>query len=306
MPSNGTTMTQGKDIIYVNGDSFTEGCDIADHLYPNFKKNYSLNELLSIPFADAIANQKNSIREKIAFADANGAKNFEFNAYQMTLRWSSVLQNILNKPVVNLSSRGGSSMYAIAYRTMADVVALKDQGYNITDIIIQVTAGGRCDIFKNTEDSEEPQRSLNGESPDTLKILKYNITSANIQNSKYQGLMEQILLYETFDFNDYRVIHDLFTLQHALTALTNARIIFVDSAFYRKTISGDKFFTFKNCNLPDDIHVVKFKKQLDQEIELSMLECVEPDEPETITMGMHFTAKVHDMFAKKIAERYFQ
>ena len=298
MPSNGTTMIQGKDVVYVNGDSFTEGCDIADHLFPHFKKNYSLNELLSIPFKDAIANQQKSIQDKANFGKSHPGINAELNAYQRSLRWSAILQNILNKPVINLSSQGGSSMHAIAYRTIADVVALKDQGYNITDIIIQITAGGRVSIFKNTEDWEEP--------PSREPILKYNITSANIQSSKYQDMMNQILLHETYDFSEYRVIHDIFMLKHALSALTNARIIFVDSVFYKKTLSDHKFFTFKNCNLSNNIHVVQFKKQLDQEIELSMLECVEPDEPETMTTSMHFTAKVHELFAKKIAERYFQ
>jgi hypothetical protein len=291
-------MTHGKDVIYVNGDSFTEGCDIADHLYPNFKKNYSSNELLSIPFRQAIQNQINSIQEKAEFSQKHPVEDSGFIAYQRTLRWSSVLQTILNKPVLNLSSRGGSSMYAIAYKTIADVVALKDQGYNITDIIIQITAGGRFDIFKNTEDYEEP--------PGLSNILRYNITSANRHMSEYKDMMEQILSHETFEYNDYRVLHDLFMLKHALIALTNARIIFVDSLFYKKTISGDKFFTLNHCNVSNDMHIVKFKKQLDQEIELSMLECVEPDEPETMTTGMHFTAKVHDRFAKRIAERYFQ
>jgi hypothetical protein len=291
-------MTQGKDVIYINGDSFTEGCDIADHLYPNFNKNYSSNELLSIPFRQAIENQVKSIQEKADFGQMYPVENLGFLEYERTLRWSSVLETILNKPVLNLSSKGGSSMYAIAYKTIADVVALKDQGYNITDIIIQITAGGRFDIFKNTEDYEEP--------PGLSNILRYNITSANRYMSEYKDMMEQILSHETFEYNDYRVLHDIFMLKHTLIALTNARIIFVDSLFYKKTLSGDKFFTLKNCNVSDDMHVVKFKKQLDQEIELSMLECVEPDEPETMTTGMHFTAKVHELFAKKIAERYFQ
>jgi hypothetical protein len=124
--------------------------------------------------------------------------------------------------------------------------------------------------------------------------------------SKYKDMMEHILSHETFEYSDYRVLHDMFMLKHALTALTNARIIFVDSLFYKKTISGDRFFTLNHCNVSNDMHIVKFKKQLDQEIELSMLECIEPNEPETMTTGMHFTAKVHELFAKKIAERYFQ
>jgi hypothetical protein len=286
-------MIRGKDIIYVNGDSFTQGCDLEDHLYPGLKKNYSLNELLSIPFQQVIDHQRISIQEKEVFANSNAEENSKFLDLQRTLRWSSALQDILNKPVFNLSSHGGSSMYAIAYRTMADIVALKDQGYNITDIIIQITSSGRFSIFKNTEDWEEPPRPTR----------RYNITSANIHSTKYQ--IDQLLIHETLEFNDYRVLHDLFTLKYALTSLTNARIIFVDSVFYKKTLSKYDCFTFKDCNLPQNDHVVQFKKQLDQDIKLSMLECVEPSEPDTITTSLHFTAKVHRRFAELIAETYF-
>jgi hypothetical protein len=75
--------------------------------------------------------------------------------------------------------------------------------------------------------------------------------------------------------------------------------------FYKKTLSKYDCFTFKDCDLSPDNHIIKFKKQLDQDIKLSMLECVEPSEPDTITTGLHFTAKVHRRFAELIAETYF-
>lgn len=296
-------MTQGKDIIYVNGDSFTQGCDIADHLYPSFKKNYSLNELLAVPFREAVANQQAGIEAKAEYQKEHPESNSKFLEYERQYRWSTRLEAILNRPVMNISSHGGSSMYAIAYRTIADVIALQNDGYNITDIIIQITACGRFSIFKNTEIFEEPPGTRHH------RHSNYNIFTTNAMSSrgtKYQSLVEQMLLHESFEFNEYRVLHDLLMLKSALASLTGARIIIVDSVFYKKTISGDKFFTLDKCNLAENNHIVQFKKQLDSEIELSMLECVDPDEPDTITTGMHFTAKVHDLFAKKIAERYFQ
>lgn len=296
-------MTQGKDIIYVNGDSFAQGCDIADHLYPNFKKNYSLNELLSIPFKQAIENQRSLIHTRTQYQINNPGSNLEFLEYERQHRWSSKLEQILNRPVVNISSHGGSSMYAIAYRTIADVIALQNDGYNITDVIIQITSGGRHSIFKNTDLHEEPSGTRHHRHG-KYNILSTNLTRAN--NEKYQGLAEQLAIHEHIDFNEYRALHDLLMLKSALISLTGARIIFVDSVFYRKTLGKDVFFKFENCQLGNNNHVLKFKKQLDNDIELSMLECIDPDEPDTMTVGMHFTAKVHELFANKIAERYFK
>ena len=204
---------------------------------------------------------------------------------------------------MNISSHGGSSMYSIAYRTIADVIALQNDGYNITDIIIQITSCGRFSIFKNTEIFEEPPGTRHH------RHSNYNIFTTNAMSSrgtKYQSLVDQMLLHESFDFNEYRVLHDLLMLKSSLTSLTNARIIIVDSVFYKKTIGSDAFFSLEACQLSKNNHVLQFKKQLDSDIELSMLECLDPDEPDTMTVGMHFTAKAHDIFAKKIAERYFQ
>jgi len=294
-------MTQDKNIIYVNGDSFTQGCDVEYHLRPDFKKNFSINEILSMPFKQAVDDQKAVMAEHAQWNKNNPTEHKKLLEYQKEMRWSSRLEKILNRPVFNISSQGGSSMYAISYRTIADVIALKKAGYNITDIIIQITSAGRFSFFKNTLDFEEPiydqQKTM---------IKKYNMVSFTVGTSvkEYQRMIEGIVMNETFEYSEYRLLHDLLMFKHALISLTGARVIFVDSVFFKKTV-GHKLFTFDNCELPEDNHVLEFKKQLDDEIELNMMECVDPDEPDTMTTGLHFTAKVHDIFAKKIAERYF-
>jgi len=295
-------MIQGKDIIYVNGDSFAQGCDIADHLYPGFKKNFSLNELRSKPIQQALDDQFDSIKYKNKFQTENYVSYLGFLAYERNFRWSSRLEAILNKPVMNISSHGGSSMYAIAYRTISDVIHLQNSGYNITDVIIQITSGSRHSIFKNTELHEQPS------GPGQYRHSKYNIISFNrntVDKDQYVELAEQLSLHEQPEFTEYRALHDLLMLKSSLASLTKARIILVDSVFYKQTIGEVKLFELDKI-LEENSHIVQFKKQLDQEIELSMLECIDPDEPDTMTAGMHFTAKVHDIFANKIAERYFQ
>ena len=295
-------MTQDKNIIYVNGDSFTQGCDVEYHLRPNFKKYFSINEILSMPIKQAVANQKAIIEEHAQWNKNNPIEHKKLMEYQKEMRWSSRLEKILNRPVFNISLQGGSSMYAISYRTIADVIALKKAGYNITDVIIQITSAGRFSFFKNTLDFEEPSHDCQ-----KTMIKKYNMVSFTVGTGveEYKRMMEGIVMNETFEYSEYRLLHDLLMFKHALISLTGARVIFVDSVFYRKTV-GDKLFTFNNCELPENNHVLEFRKQLDDDIELSMIESVDPDEPDTMTAGLHFTAKVHDKFAEQIAERYFR
>ena len=145
-------MTQDKSIIYVNGCSFTEGCDMADHMYPFFEKYYSLNEIRSEDLKVRERKQAAALKQKYKFNDtlANESLVQSIFEFERNSRWSNKLADKLGRSVYNLSSQGGTSMYAIGHRTMADLHVLQHQGYTITDIIIQVTAPGRYSFFGPT------------------------------------------------------------------------------------------------------------------------------------------------------------
>jgi hypothetical protein len=298
-------MTHDKTIVYVNGDSFTEGSDMADHMYPFFKGYYSLKDITSQNIDVRLAEQTAAIDSKFNFHVERGSSDplvQQINQFEYDNRWSNKLSEVINRPVYNLSSQGGSSMYAIAYRTMSDIYLLLQQGYTITDVIIQVTSAHRYSFFKNTEDHHEPQRKHNSR--------YYHILSGNTLHSPglNKDLLKMIITEEPADMAEYRWLHDVYMLKNAIAQLTGARVIFVDSVFYVRTISDVNSFDFKyspwlNKNPTD--YLLDFKKTLDNEIKLSMLDCIDNDEPDTITNGMHFTAKVHERFAKLIARTYF-
>lgn len=302
MLSNGTTMTQGKDIIYVNGDSFTEGCDLADHLYPFFKKYYSLQEIITTDSDIIRDNQISAVNQKDNFNEhiEDNLLAKEIAQFEINNRWSNKLSEQLGKPVYNLSSQGGSSMCAIFHRTLADLYRLQKQGYQITDILIQVTSPSRYSFFKETQDWEEPQR-YNGND------YHYHIKSINPISDA--DVIDNLSNNEHYEMSIYRWLYNMYMFKHAISSITKARLILVDSAFYPNSIFGINTFELLH---PDwltknkDDYLLDFKKQLDDEIELSMLDCIDLNEPETVTTGLHFTAKIHDRFAKKISERYFR
>jgi hypothetical protein len=298
-------MTQDKSIIYVNGCSFTEGCDMADHMYPFFEKYYSLNEIRLEDLKVRERKQAAALKQKYKFNDtlANESLVQSIFEFERNSRWSNKLADKLGRSVYNLSSQGGTSMYAIGHRTMADLHVLQHQGYTITDIIIQVTAPGRYSFFAPTIVQQEPQRKVND------RYYHLNTGSHTNPGPFRQDLIESILYAESWEMTEYRWLHDLYMLKHAIQSITNCRVILVDSIFYIKNIAGiSNNFNFRNSswlkkNSQD--YLLDFKKTLDEELKLSMLDVIDPDEPDTVTNGMHFTAKVHERFAELIARTYF-
>jgi hypothetical protein len=224
--------------------------------------------------------------------------------YEAEKRWSSQLANILDRSVVNISSHGGSSMYAVAHRTMADLSALRQQGHTISDVIIQLTFPGRYSFFGQVDDMDEPQLDRHGRF--------YHIKSGAIINPQNlrRSLLEEICYEETHEMAQYRWLHEVYMLKYAVEAVAQARVIFVDSTFYLKDFHGPSHFRFTpqshwlKKNSQD--YLLDFKKTLDEEVKLSMLTVIDPDEPDTVTASMHVTEKVHKKFAEQIAERYFK
>jgi len=299
-------MTQDKKVIYVNGDSFTEGCDTADYLLPFETTNYSLNDIRTsdpVRKLSTIKRQQEFIKKRssICSSDANLADMISKETKKN--RWSSELERLLGKQVMNLSSHGGSSMFAICYRTISDIYELVKRGYEVTDILLQVTAMSRTSVFQNIEDREEPVRSH-------LEHKRYMIKSGNIFYST-EDMKDYVREYFTLEkpgFNLYRYFHDLYVLKHTLKSMVpNARLIFLDSAFHKNTIypPGTPFEDDVDLRLLGYNHVLDFKKEFEETLDLCMLNFLNPDEKE-LSSGLHFTKTIHDRFAEAVAERYFK
>ena len=285
-------MTRDNKVIYVNGDSFTEGCELSNHFcHGAFDRYYSLDDVINWG-ADTQNIQTESVRKIRKFHDEHPELLDGFFDYENEKRWSNQLENLLGRRVLNTSSHGGSGMYAIAYRTLMDISRFIKQGLEVTDVIIQITSPYRFSVFKDTGKFEEPRFVKNTPPP-----TRYNIVSMNYVTDVPAGEIEDP------QWQQYRYIHDLYMFSNAIKQITNANLIFVDSIFY-KTNPINKI----GINLLDavpDGHVKDFKNTLDSELTLSMLDVIDRYENDTFTAGLHFTEKVHERFARAIAERYF-
>lgn len=283
------------DIIYVNGDSFTEGCEIGDHLTDFWSGYHSLHDFVSLSPEELQKKQQDYIEKRKEYYFANQKMGKITKDYQEANRWSTILAKILDKPVCNISSHGGSSLYSISYRTIQDIQLLKKKNYNITDIIIQLTGSFRYSIFKHTNDGEEP----NPEKFPHYKIISFNAGSVD---KNLQKVMETYYNYEA-DFGQHRFLFDLFLLEKTLKSITNARIIFVDSLFY--TTSPLLESPWDNIEFEEGHFLNDVVRDYKNQTKLSMISTIKLEEANTVTGGLHFTSNVHKRFAKLIAKEYF-
>lgn len=294
-------MTQGK-VVYVNGDSFTEGVELADDMFPFYNRTYSLRQVRDCKDDTISKDQHESINLKQHFLKDNHSFRYDLNKAQLERRWTTRLDQLLDKKVINMSSQGGSSMYSIAFRTVADIHYLMKKGYIITDAIIQLTSPYRVSAFADTGVEDEPLAN-------EFELRSYNLLSANVfnPNKKLESFATSFFNLETAAFNIYRWLHELFTLKHTLENMCpNIRVIFVDSVFYKNTLwpTGTDFETLLNLKRREHNHILDFRKEFEENLELSMLDLVILDES-VLTSGLHLTQEVHDRFAFALAERYF-
>lgn len=291
-----------KNLIYVNGDSFTEGNELGDDLIPgNNFSNYSLSDIYDPVTYKIITNTKQKFLDwkysKLLESETGLHKVVMDTEYDR--RWSTILENIIQRPVVNISSQGGSSNYAIAYRTLVDITDLLKQGHAISHVIIQVSCPFRYSYFgKKKENEFEP-----GESHGNTK--KYFIKSQNGGLGRLQSLAATLWELEGYEneFSILRSLHDLYSLKVAIKGLSpDTRIEFVDSIWANGKFGFSPMFELKELRNEASEHLVNFSDELCKIP--SMVDLIAPDE-KLITPHLHFSPEVHKRFSAKLAELYF-
>lgn len=126
-------------LVYVNGDSFVEGCGLADQVY------FSGTQL-SPKFLSTRDNKAAYWIERRAklIADLGIAKELSLTNKQMS--WAGHLQKLINCELVN-NAVGGSSIHGIANRTIIDLKELASSNSIPDYVFIGVTSIERAMII---------------------------------------------------------------------------------------------------------------------------------------------------------------
>lgn len=280
-----------KNIIYVGGDSFTAGEDLSDKLIPSYQE-FSTREYKQVVNADFLhSNLQNwrSIRKKFYLQNEGEFDNHIENNHNT--RWSSVLQSTLNRSVMNYSSAGGSSMFAIAYRAVYDINRLQNQGYKITDVILQLTNASRYTFFTNTDQEEYH----NGES--------YLIRSVNPASEIYTDLISAIATHESYIHSVYRLFYEIYQAEKMIESIIGEKPIFVDSIFFEPAEFLNRNL-FKVANNFDSF-IKDYSLELKDKLRLSMYKCINNEDEKVWTTSYHLNTEIHKRFAEQVAETYF-
>lgn len=279
-----------KNIIYVGGDSFTAGEDLSDELIPG-NQELSTCEYRNMLHADWHSRLENwrNIKQQFYFQNASEFDNHVEN--NRNTRWSSVLQSVLNRPVINYSSAGGSSMFAIAYRAAFDINRLQNQGYKITDVILQLTNASRYTFFTDSNQEEYHNKE------------SYLIRSVNPASEVCMDLISAIATHESYIHSVYRLFYEIYQAEKMIESIIGKKPIFVDSIFFEPAefLNRNLFKTANNF----DGFIKDYSIELKDKLQLSMYKCINNQDEKVWTTTYHLNAEIHKRFAKRIAETYF-
>jgi len=316
-----------KDVIYVNGCSFTTGIDIADYILPNNPTTgLSFNNYTKLFKTDVlIEHVKNYDEWRYHQYGILVPGRYELNYAGLTMRtmlkirYTSILENLIGISVINKSAPGCDNN-SIYLRTCNDVYNLKKQGYNVKKIIFQFTDPNRFSYIKETTDVTD---EVYGN-----KYLEFNklddnfmcrsINYANRNQSSYTIYEKHFIENEPTPALEISMkskskwlnyFSKLNMYKDAIKGATGIEPIMVDSIFMEAELENDRQqyleHDFDFLNHPDpDTYIGRtitslFPKGID-----SMARMIDKDK-ESLTGGLHFNKTVHELFAKHLAEKYF-
>lgn len=318
------------DVIYVNGCSFTHGEDIADYILDGYADELSFNDVqhyLNNNLArDKVSNYLNwkqlKYAELVPGIPEHDQLNFagKVSRLREQLNWPAILGNITNTTIINKSSPG-SDNYGIYLRTCNDIYNLRKQGIDVKKVIIQFTCRTRHAYIKefrwNSYDIYRPAYLDHNKLDDSFFVRSMNQGSSAFDN---YSIAEKLFLetdnYQALELEMWvnsRLLNYLSTInmyKNAIQGALGIEVIMVDSLFfemeYDTIIEGsnheEQCIDIDNPN--PETYLGRTILSLFPNGFDSMARMIDKDH-KAFTPGFHFNKEVHELFAKHLAEKYF-
>lgn len=200
--------------IYCNGDSFTEGSGLANHLvYDDYPGKVGF-----IPRSTPQNVKMNKMKQWYEYTNKSLRKISwdEQNKEQYDRAWPKKLGELLNVTVLNRAV-GGSAQYAVLYRLTVDLMRLTEQGRIPDYVILQITGPGRIPVFRAR--GEHLIQSVSHWENDGVVELE--------QLVKWHSIVEPLSDWPGI----LRWMFDLATLNQTVKSITGKYPILVDSCW---------------------------------------------------------------------------
>ena len=253
--------------IYVIGDSFSAGAELADHTFLSYKqfKPTTIQEyhlwLSSKEYSNELKNRGNDYMKHLD---------------EMTRAWPAKLANITGANVIN-KSFGGSGAAGWRGQFLVDLVDFKEIGLNLDICIVQITDYYRSCLFDSTN----------------TDIIYNHLTSYNMDygtDSEKQYLKSKLKLQTEPGFF-FNFLLDLASLKMTAESFGVKKFEVVAS-----NSSPSLFINDELTKIYDIQKLVKFLS-----IDFNNLLTMQPCDND-ILPGGHFSEQVHEDFAQKLKE----
>jgi hypothetical protein len=302
-------------IIYINGDSFPAGSELADFLIPEWpgflskKQRVSLNKKIKSyeitrherfqQYVNVVSVEKSTT--PIAFFN-NRVKGSDILCNiiwkrEKELSWPAQLKKFDSNLEIMNNSLGGAGIAGICQRTILDIFKLKKEG-TIPDIVfVQLTSTIRQEIYSIENDAFMYEMPLTED--------------AEFFKDEHRALVKEIMkLYEPCHYL-FKYLHCLGFLNESVKSLTGKYPVLLDSVFLNQILSDIEFFYSYIETLPNNfvIHrdfqsLVDISRIKDTESR-TMYEIATETEFSECPMG-HLSQEVHDKFSKYIYKKYIK
>jgi hypothetical protein len=269
--------------IYCNGDSFTAGEELLDHLFvgwPGYRSTGSIQ--VKDTDYDWLA-----IRKKIGSAVYGSTDQF-LNA-QKEASWSGQLCKIDNSISVINGSVSGSSMAGIANRTVVDLVKHKDKNFDF--VFIQLTGPNRLYFYN----SELVENYFMKEHP-IAHLERFSKTQQEI-------VKDYIECYSDKEFS-IKYLYRMISLKYAVKGLTGKDPIFLLSQKVWKNYIFNSLACDKTLINHEVIKTLINNSGILDVPDENIMEDVQIKNNFLYTPILHFEPKCHKEFAKILYNKY--
>jgi hypothetical protein len=269
--------------IYCNGDSFTAGEELLDHIligWPGYRTTGS------ILVKDADHQWKDVRRKKGSIAYGSIEYYLEKQKEQS---WAGQLNKINNSISVINGAIGGSSIIGIANRTIADLTKHRDKKFDF--VFIQLTSPNRLGFYNSALSetyfmTESPIGHIEKFAPPEKEIAK-----------KY------VLCYSDKEFA-IQYLYTVVGLKHAIYGLTGQYPIFLSSHKIWENYITSPLLKDEKLSNNEIIKILIEDSGILDIPDDNIMEDVQIKNNFLHTPGLHFEPRCHEEFAKVLYNKY--
>jgi hypothetical protein len=226
-------------LVYCNGDSFTAGVHLSDHVYPGFLGDFTREELTTraseikrfmetkAEYAEkfVIADELKNRTDRLEFFDKLGpGMNRVFGAInELEKHYSYTAElELLDSSIKTINNAvAGASMGGICQRTLLDLLELKSKNIKVDTVVIQLTSVGRYEIYDANYSYFLLDRPLG--------YFKSN-------NEHDKRISDAVTLkYSNYDLT-IKFLYHLITLKEAVLSMTGKLPVLIDSMNSEHTV----------------------------------------------------------------------